>query len=155
MKTTFPSILTAAVLAGFAFLSQAIAGGSGWMDDLDKAFAKAKEEKKPALVVFTGSDWCPPCKMMHAEVFSKEEFAKKAAEKYLLVEIDIPHAKDKEAITKKNQPILEKYKLTGVPTVILFDKEGKEFDRFIASKYPTVEKFLGYINEAVSKKDMQ
>ena len=135
-----------------AFVVTAAAGGEGWETDLTKAFAMAKEQKKPLLVEFTGSDWCPPCKMMHKNVFSKEEFLTKAKEKYILVCIDIPK-KDPE-LSKKNQPLLQQYKVDGVPAVILFDANGKEFDRFIASQYSTVETFLGHINGALEKMGM-
>jgi thiol:disulfide interchange protein len=135
-----------------AFVVTAAAGGEGWETDLTKAFAMAKEQKKPLLVEFTGSDWCPPCKMMHKNVFSKEEFLTKAKEKYILVCIDIPK-KDPE-LTKKNQPLLEQYKVQGVPAVILFDPNGKEFDRFIASQYASVETFLAHINGALDKMGM-
>lgn len=124
----------------------------GWMTDLDKAKEKAKTDKKPVMVLFTGSDWCPPCKMMHKAVFAKDEFKKKAEKKYLLVVLDIPK-KDPE-MKKKNGAIMGKLGVQGVPTIILFNKDGKEFDRFTASQFPTVEKFLEHLEKAYEKKDM-
>ena len=123
------------------------------MDDLDKAFAVAKEAKKPVLAEFTGSDWCPPCIRMHKEVFSKKEFIDKAGRKFVLVQIDIPNGKPE--VKEKNQPLLEKHKVRGVPTVILFGPDGKEFDRFGAAEFPSVEAFLARLDHALEKKDMQ
>ena len=153
MKSRFPVLLSAAILAGVSLIGHAVAAEAGWIDDLDKALAKAKQDNKPVLAEFTGSDWCPPCKMMHQEVFSKPEFVKKASEKFILAVVDIPNGNPE--LRKKNQAVLEKYKVQGVPTVILFDTAGKEFDRFTASKYPTVEKFLAHLGDALDKKDMQ
>lgn len=133
-------------------LSSAAMAESGWMTDVDAALAKAKTSKKPVLVEFTGSDWCPPCMMMHKKVFSQKEFMTKASAKFILVKIDIPRA-DKE-LYAKNQKVLKKYQVKGVPTVILFDANGKEFDRFTASRYSTVSKFLAHLDEALQKKDM-
>jgi len=133
-------------------LSSAAMAGSGWMTDVDAALAKAKTDKKPVLVEFTGSDWCPPCMMMHKNVFSKKEFMTKASEKFILVKIDIPRG-NKE-LYAKNQKVLAKYKVGGVPTVILFDADGKEFERFTASRYNTVSKFLDHLDKALKKKDM-
>jgi len=90
--------------------------------------------------------------MMHKKVFSKESFLKKASAKFILVKIDIPKA-DK-ALKEKNQKVLKKYKVRGVPTVILFGQDGKEFDRFTASKYSSVSKFLKHLDESLQKKDM-
>ena len=67
-------------LAAFTLGSAAIVGSAfgrepkGWITDLDRAFARAKEEKKNVLVDFTGSTWCPPCIEMREQVFSKKEF---------------------------------------------------------------------------------
>ena len=137
--------------ASLAISSSAIAGDE-WMTDVDKALAKAKEDKKPVMVEFTGSDWCPPCIMMQKKVFSQKEFLTKASEKFILVKIDIPNS-DPE-LKKKNSKVLDKYKVQGVPTVILFGEDGKEFYRFTASTYPDVSKFLAHLDEALLKKDM-
>jgi len=124
----------------------------GWSTDLAKAFAKAKAEKKSVLVEFTGSDWCPPCIAMRKNVFSKKEFITAAAKKYILVELDFPKG-DKD-LAEKNQPLAEKYKIEGFPTVILFTPEGKEFARFFASQFPKIEDFLKHLDEALEKKDL-
>lgn len=124
----------------------------GWSNNLDKALAKAKAEKKCVLVEFTGSDWCPPCMQMRKNVFSQKEFVAAASKKFILVELDFPKG-DKE-LTEKNQPLAEKHKIEGFPTVILFTPEGKEFNRFFASAFPTTEGFLKHLDEALEKKDL-
>jgi len=154
MKTyrMIPSlVLAGAFLMAGGVSAEEKEGESAWLADIEEGVAKAKEENKAVLVQFTGSDWCPPCIMMHKEVFSKEEFLEQAAEKYVLVMIDIPNA-DPE-LKAKNQPVLEEWKVRGVPTIVLLDGEGKEFDRFTASQYRTVETFLEHINGALGKKD--
>jgi len=142
--------ITLAVLA--ASVALASAGLDGWMENLDKALEKAKAENKPVLVEFTGSDWCPPCKMMRKNVFSKKEFVTAASKKWILVEIDLP--KKNPELAKKNQPLAEKFKIEGVPTVILLDKNGKEFNRFFASQFRTVEAFLKNLDKQIEKKDL-
>jgi thiol:disulfide interchange protein len=142
--------ITLAVLA--ASVALASAGLDGWMENLDKALEKAKAENKPVLVEFTGSDWCPPCKMMRKNVFSKKEFVTAASKKWILVEIDLP--KKNPELAKKNQPLAEKFKIEGVPTVILLDKNGKEFNRFFASQFRTVEAFLKNLDKQLEKKDL-
>jgi thiol:disulfide interchange protein len=124
----------------------------GWSTDLDKAFEKAKAEKKCVLVEFTGSDWCPPCIAMRKNVFSKKEFVSAASKKYILVELDFPKG-DKD-LADKNQPLAGKYKIEGFPTVILFTPEGKEFTRFFASQFPKTEDFLKHLDDALEKKDL-
>jgi thioredoxin-related protein len=138
----------AAAMVGSAFSKEL----EGWSTDLEKAFAQAKKEKKPLLVEFTGSDWCPPCIAMRKNVFSKKEFVDAASKKFILVELDFPNGDEK--LKAKNEPYAEKYKIEGFPTVILFDAEGKEFSRFFASEYPTTELFLKHLDSVLSKKEL-
>lgn len=124
----------------------------GWSGDLEKAFEKAKAEKKHVLVEFTGSDWCPPCIAMRKNVFSKKEFVDAASKRFILVELDFP--KGDKALKEKNQPLAEKYRIEGFPTVILFTPEGKEFTRFFASQFPKTDEFLKHLDKALDKKDL-
>ncbi len=144
----------ASVTVGVAALTSSAFASTpaGWTTDLDKAFEKAKVEKKSVLVEFTGSDWCPPCIAMRKNVFSKKEFVDVASQKYILVELDFP--KGDKAIAEKNEPMAKKYKIEGFPTVILFNPDQKEFSRFYASEYPKTEDFLKHIDEALQKKDL-
>ncbi len=133
-------------------LSAPAIAGSDWMTDIDAALAKGKTENKAVMVEFTGSDWCPPCIMMHKKVFSQKTFTDEASKKYILVVIDIPN-KDPE-LKKKNSLVMKKYSVRGVPTVILFGDDSKEFSRFSASQFPSVETFLTQLDSELEKKDM-
>lgn len=146
--TWLASVSCGAALTATAFASTP----EGWTTDLDKAFEKAKIEKKPVLVEFTGSDWCPPCIAMRKNVFSTKEFVTAASKKYILVELDFP--KGDPAVAEKNQPFAEKYKIEGFPTVVLFTPEGKEFTRFFASEFPKTADFLAHLDKALKKKDL-
>lgn len=123
----------------------------GWTTDLDKAFEKAKVEKKSVLVEFTGSDWCPPCIAMRKNVFSKKEFVDAASKKFVLVELDFP--KGDQAVADKNEPMAKKYNIEGFPTVILMTPEGKELGRFFASEFPKIDTFLAHLDKLLEKKD--
>lgn len=143
----------AAVSSGAALTATAFASTpAGWTTDLNKAFEKAKTEKKSVLVEFTGSDWCPPCIAMRKNVFSTKEFVTAASKKHILVELDFP--KGDPAMAEKNQPFAEQYKIEGFPTVILFTSEGKEFTRFFASEFPKTADFLTHLDKALEKIDL-
>lgn len=124
----------------------------GWETDVAAALEIAKKEKKAVMLEFTGSDWCPPCIMMSKKVFSKDEFFKAASKNYILVHVDFP--KSDEALSKKNEPLLEKYNVEGYPTIILLDSEGKEFSRFFAMEYPSVESFVERLEITLENKDL-
>lgn len=140
--------LGVAALSASAFASSL----EGWSPNFDRSLAKAKAEKKCLLVEFTGSDWCPPCIAMRKNVFSKKEFVTTASKKFILVELDFP--KSDKALADKNQPLAEKYRIEGFPTVILFTPAGKEFTRFFASQFPKSDDFLKHLDSALEKMDL-
>lgn len=143
----------ATVSVGIAVLapSALATAPDGWVANVDDAISKARDENKSVLLSFVGSDWCPPCIAMHRDVFSKTEFINKAAEQYILVHVDLPRGD--EALAEKNRPYAEKYGIEAFPTVVLLDSDGREFKRFIAAQFPTVDEFVAELDRARYRKD--
>lgn len=105
-------------------------GHANWLTDFDAGLAKAKETNKKVLVDFTGSDWCVWCIKLDDEVFSKKKFTDFADKNLVLVELDFPRKKAQDPeVRKKNQALLEKYKVEGFPTVLILDGDGKILKR--------------------------
>jgi thiol:disulfide interchange protein len=142
-------------LASFTIGASAIIGTAaattleGWSTDLDAALKQAAEQKKSVLVEFTGSDWCPPCIMMRKKVFSQKQFVEKASKNFILVELDFPNGEPE--VKKKNEPLATKYNIEGFPTVLLLDASGKEFSRFYASQYPSIDGFLDHLKDQLKQ----
>jgi len=123
-----------------------------WLTSIDEGLKQAKAENKLVMIEFTGSDWCPPCIMMAKKVFGKTAFLEGVKKDYVIVKLDMPNSNPE--LKKANEVLLKKYKVTGVPTVLLFDAEGKEFTRFIASEHRTVKDFLKKLSISKRRKDM-
>jgi thioredoxin-related protein len=125
---TTKHILAAACAATLGFTS-AFAGGEGWSHDFEASKKQAAAEKKDLLLDFTGSDWCPPCKALTANILSKEEFRTLTKDTLVLVELDFPKDKSKlsEATQKQNQELQGKYGIQGYPTILLCDADGKPY----------------------------
>jgi len=101
-----------------------------WMTDLPKTQAKAKTEKKLVLMDFTGSDWCPPCKQLRKTVLDSTEFKEYAKQNLMLVEIDFPKNKSQsDALKTANKQLSQRFNISGFPTVVLLDANGKELGR--------------------------
>lgn len=115
------------LLIVFSFVT-AIASGSEWQTDYERALATAKAARKFVLLDFTGSDWCGPCIQMNKVVFSKAAFLNYAKQNLVLVEVDYPRVKTlSEKIRKQNERLLQQYRIdkSGYPTVILLNPDGK------------------------------
>ncbi|MCH9627455.1 MAG: Disulfide bond reductase DsbH [Chlamydiales bacterium] len=96
-----------------------------WFTRYSEAAAAAKQEKKPMLLFFTGSDWCGWCKKMHQEVFASPEFAKEVGNNFVFVEIDFPMNKPLPTDQQQeNNQLKQKYGVTGYPTIIILDASG-------------------------------
>jgi len=89
-----------------------------WHDNLEKALAISKKEKKPIMMFFTGSDWCGWCIRLQKEVFFKEEFKKWAKENVVLLELDFPRRKAlAPEIKEQNMKLQSQFGIRGYPTV--------------------------------------
>lgn len=101
-----------------------------WTDDFKAVLAESKKTGKPILIDFTGSDWCGYCVKQHAEVFSKPEWQKWAAENVILFTADYPQKAQKAAVKKQNAELKERYAPRGFPTILFIDAKGTELGRW-------------------------
>jgi thioredoxin-related protein len=96
-----------------------------WLTDFETAQAQARSQNKKLLMNFTGSDWCPPCVMLHHQVFSQPEFVNYAAEHLVLLEVDFPHNKAQTDEQKAaNDKLAERFGVYWFPTEIVLDAKG-------------------------------
>ena len=101
-----------------------------WSENFDEASALAKKTKKPMLLYFTGSDWCGWCKKLHAEVLDRPEFVKWADENVVLFKADFPEEiEQSRELRYQNGQLARQYRVSGYPTVILADSDGRVIAR--------------------------
>lgn len=126
MKTLASSLCALIFASALAF-----AGGDGWLIDYKKALEQAAETKRPILMEFTGSSWCPPCKMMKSQVFASDDFKSFASKNLVLLELDfLPDGEPAvKSVAKQNTELAGKFNIEGFPTLILLDPAGKELAR--------------------------
>ncbi len=97
-----------------------------WLTDFDTAKSISSKENKPILVYFTGSDWCPPCKMLKKDFFNTEKFEERA-NKMVLLMVDMPRRMD--IITpeqkQKNLKLVRTYNSSGgYPNLVALNAKG-------------------------------
>ncbi len=112
------------------FWLQTQAAESTWLTELPKAEAQAKSQNKIVLMDFTGSDWCSWCIKFDKEVLDTPEFQDYATKNVVLVKLDYPHTiVQSDDLKKANAALEAQYKITGFPTLVVLDKDGKEIGR--------------------------
>lgn len=123
--------LPAFVLTLVANAGLALADGEQWTTNFEEAKATAKKENKSILMDFTGSDWCYYCIQLDKKVFSKEVFQKEAPKHFVLLKVDYPRDKSKQSKEEiaQNEKLKATYgyAVSGYPTVLLTDAEGRPF----------------------------
>jgi thiol:disulfide interchange protein DsbD len=96
-----------------------------WEHSEKVATEKAKLEKRPLIIDFT-ADWCTACKELAKETFADPRVMEKAVSaKFVAVKVDATNDEDPQVDAVKG-----KYKVVGLPTVVIYDSNGVERKRF-------------------------
>jgi thiol:disulfide interchange protein DsbD len=91
--------------------------------DVERALARAATEKRPLLLDFTAA-WCAACKELDKKTFSEPRVGEELG-RFVAVKVDATNNDD-----PKVEATLARFKVIGLPTVVLFDSRGKEAMRF-------------------------
>jgi protein disulfide-isomerase len=137
------SLLTIAAGLG-AVLALSAQAETPWLTDYKKAQEQAKSSNKLLLIEFTGSDWCPPCRMLQKEVLSTPEFKDLASKNFVLVEIDFPRTKEQSReLVEQNQMLAQRFGIQGFPSIIILNTDGKKLGELVG--YDPRAGWKGYI----------
>lgn len=119
-------ILATFLLAAAPLLAQV---SVKWETSLDAALKRAKAENKP-LFVDVWAEWCPPCQMLKQKVFPTPE-ANQALMAYVPVSLMVQY-KDRTPV-KGNEGMIDRFKVTAFPTLVIVDANGKELRRQVGA----------------------
>ncbi|RDE91617.1 protein-disulfide reductase DsbD [Haemophilus parainfluenzae] len=108
--------------------------------ELQQALA---ENNKPLVMLDLYADWCVACKEFEKETFS-DPSVQKAFGDMLLLQVDM--TKNSE----ENRALMTKYKVLGLPTILFFDRDGKEIEGSRVNGFMQSVEFLQWI-EKISK----
>jgi thioredoxin-related protein len=93
-------------------------GSIQWYKDLKQASATASETNKPMMIEFW-ADWCVPCKVMEAEVYTDGRVATALTQKMVAVRIHFDLQTD----------LVRQYKVEAIPNIVFTDSYGTELLR--------------------------
>ncbi|MCB1119062.1 MAG: thioredoxin family protein [Chlamydiia bacterium] len=95
-----------------------------WQTNYDAACKQAKQENKPLVLLFTGSDWCTWCHKLEGEVLDTPQFSNEMGDKCIFVKLDFPRKHPIDSQTKaQNETLKNKFSIKGFPTIVVLDAD--------------------------------
>ncbi len=121
----------------------AFAAGNG--DFFADAQKRAKDENRNVFLIFSGVEWCGPCKMYDEKILKSRDFKSFAKKKLIVIDIDSKRDKtkvvsvdgkelkvvDSAALDKTIKELNKKYPHGGVPFSVLLDNEGNVLETIL------------------------
>lgn len=120
-----------------------------WESSYKDALKRAKDENKPLLIYFTGSDWCGPCKILEKKLFNTDKFQEYADDKFVLYKADFPRNKNlvEDDKRKINKELKNRFGQTKFPTMIMVN--GKEQELGIKQGMYMTEYYYPFFDKAI------
>jgi len=109
---------------------------------IEVASGAAMRSHRPILYEFS-AEWCGPCRLLEREVFMDTALAAKINGRYIAVKVV-----DRRSEDGHNEPavqqLMDRYGITGFPTVVIAASDGKPRDRVLG--YPGRDQFAAFID---------
>lgn len=112
------------------------------LEDFTQTVKAANEEGKFVMIDLY-ADWCVACKEFEKYTFP-DPAVQEALGNTLLLQIDLTDN------TPESIEFQEAFDVLGLPTIMFFDKEGKEIDKARVTGFMGAEKFAVHVNNALS-----
>ena len=108
-----------------------------WADSYAQAIEQAKRTNQSIVLFFTGSDWCHWCKVLESEQLSDPTFARLLRGEFLFVRLDFPRSYTLPShVAEQNAALRKRYNVTGFPTLVILNAEGRVLGRTGYHKIP-------------------
>ncbi|HWL09959.1 MAG TPA: thioredoxin family protein, partial [Planctomicrobium sp.] len=103
-----------------------------WFTNLEKAQEAARAQKKDLLLLFTGSDWCAPCRQLKKQILDTREFAERINDKYVLLELDFPNGTElPQEQVEQNRKLSGQLNNSGYPSIYFADAEILPYGKIV------------------------
>jgi thioredoxin-related protein len=114
-----------------AFLAVVSLGGEAataadWLTDYEQAMSAAREQGRPVLTIFTGSDWCPHCRILEEKVLHTDTFRAWADDRLVLLMIDLPQQGISADERRARSRVCVKYGIRSFPSALLVAPDGEK-----------------------------
>jgi thiol:disulfide interchange protein len=93
-----------------------------WAQEWNDAVRRSQATRKPALVLYT-ADWCPGCRWFEGNTLVRADVRGVMESRYTPIKVDLTSRES------PNQALARQYQIAAIPTLILYDVDGRELAR--------------------------
>jgi len=122
LRGVAPGLLPAGGVAAVGGAGVAGHAEPAWLDDDQAAFAAARAQGKPVMMDFWAA-WCAACIELDERTYNQPEILALAGD-FVAVKMDLTER------NAANDALARRYGVVGMPTVLFFDPQGRELERF-------------------------
>ena len=120
------------------------------LSGLNATLATATQQNKIVYLLFTGSDWCPPCISLELKVLQSPQWQKLTQTSVLTYTCDFPVKKQLSPQTvQENNRLAKSFNVTKYPTQIILSPNGKVLDRRQGYSAGPVTPYVNWVNSFV------
>ncbi|TLU67081.1 protein-disulfide reductase DsbD [Thalassotalea litorea] len=110
------------------------------LDELDREIAKANAGGLTVMLDLY-ADWCAACKEFEQKTFPKPS-VQQALHNTVMLQADLTDLGNPDSLA-----FMEEYDVFGLPSILFFDKTGRELDKNRVTGFMNADKFSTHINE--------
>ncbi len=148
--------------AAMALKSQALAEITGtadrkpaiepWLLNFEAAKLTAAREQKRILVLFTGTDWCPPCQEFQAEVAYDPTFLKTFSPSFVFMKVDwLRNSPQPKAEAEQTARLRQQYGIATFPSLLVLAADGTQLMRVDTRKGRPGSGMADYFIQAIDE----
>lgn len=153
MSNPFKDTILKIFASVFLFFFCVLGFSQDWKASYTDALASSKDEDKPIVLVFAGSDWCAPCIKLEKNIWQSEAFKTHAVSNYILYKADFPRKKANALspeIAKQNAVLADRFNAKGYfPLVVVLDKQERVLGQLGYQKIEPLE-YISLLNNLVN-----
>lgn len=118
-----------------------------WLASYEEALASAGQSGRPILTVFTGSDWCVHCRTLEEKVLKTEVFTRWAADRVVLLMIDLPQQGISQEERQARSRVCIKYGVRSFPSTVLLAPDGAQIASQAGYKGQAADAWLAALDD--------